>query len=168
MDALTEHQKIENQEYRLTHVQKEEIIARLRDAGCRITKQRRLLIDVILDSECNCCKEIYYTAVKKMPEIGMATIYRMINSLEEVGAIQRRNSYRICMAKECEIEGCVIELENEHKIELDQEAFWRILEAGMKACAYTDLAKIKKTTAIHGQGEIPLIPEGCLHKCGCQ
>ena len=39
-----------------------------------------------LQEECTCCKEIYFLASKKDPNIGMATVYRMINLLEEIGA----------------------------------------------------------------------------------
>lgn len=141
----------EKQEYQINSVQKEEIIERLRAMGCRITKQRRILIDVILESECTCCKEIYYIATKKMPEIGMATIYRMLNSLEDVGAIQRRN-IRICTAEECEVENCVVELENARKVELSKDALQQIIESGMKACGYTDLARVTRIVKKNERG----------------
>lgn len=71
------------------------IIEELKRNGCRITSQRQLLIDIILRDECSCCKEIYYRAAKKDPSIGMATVYRMVKTLEEAGLIQRKNMYRI-------------------------------------------------------------------------
>lgn len=71
------------------------IIEELKKCGCRITNQRQLLIDIILQDECSCCKEIYYRAAKKDPSIGMATVYRMVKTLEETGLIQRKNMYRI-------------------------------------------------------------------------
>ncbi|MDD3251506.1 MAG: transcriptional repressor [Lachnospiraceae bacterium] len=71
------------------------IIQELKKSGCRITTQRQLLIDIILKDECSCCKEIYYRAAKKDPSIGMATVYRMVKTLEEAGLIQRKNMYRI-------------------------------------------------------------------------
>ena len=43
---------------------KEEIIAKLKESGCRITKQRLMLIDIILENECSSCKEIFYKASK--------------------------------------------------------------------------------------------------------
>ena len=58
------------------------IISELKKNGCRITSQRKLLIDVILQDECSCCKEIYYKAAKRDPSIGMATVYRMVKTLE--------------------------------------------------------------------------------------
>lgn len=71
------------------------IIDELKKSGCRITNQRKLLIDIILKDECCSCKEIYYQAIKSDPTIGMATIYRMVKTLEETGLIHRKNLYRI-------------------------------------------------------------------------
>lgn len=75
--------------------QKEKIISELKSRGYRITKQRRLLIEIILDEECSCCKEIYYRAHDKDSSIGIATVYRMVKTLEDIGAIDRRNMYRV-------------------------------------------------------------------------
>lgn len=75
--------------------QRDKIISELKSRGYRITKQRRLLIDIILDEECSCCKEIFYRAHDKDSSIGIATVYRMIKTLEEIGAIDRRNMYRV-------------------------------------------------------------------------
>ena len=38
--------------------QKQIIIERLKEDGCRITKQRLMLLDIILEDECSSCKEI--------------------------------------------------------------------------------------------------------------
>jgi Fur family ferric uptake transcriptional regulator len=70
--------------------QKEQIMYRLRDNGCRITKQRRIILDIILEGECTSCKEIYYKALKIDSTIGIATVYRMVNTLEEIGIITRK------------------------------------------------------------------------------
>ena len=83
------------------NMQKEAILNRLRQRGCRITKQRMLLLDIILEEECSSCKEIYYKASKIDSSIGSATVYRMINMLEEIGAINRRNMYKVS-CEECE------------------------------------------------------------------
>ena len=48
----------------------------------------------------NCCKEIYYEAVKKDPSIGIATVYRMMNLLEEIGAVSRFYSYPMYQTNE--------------------------------------------------------------------
>ena len=65
--------------------------------GCRITKQRLILLDIILEGNCNSCKEIYYKAAKKDSSIGTATVYRMINTLEDIGVISRRSIYEIAV-----------------------------------------------------------------------
>lgn len=71
---------------------REEILQRLREEGCRITRQRLIILDVILNGDCSCCKEIYYKASKQDKNIGTATVYRMINMLEQIGAINRKIS----------------------------------------------------------------------------
>ena len=81
------------QKYEKTQMQREIVIQRLKEQGCRITKQRMVLLDIILN--CSSCKEIYYKASRIDSKIGTATVYRMINTLEEIGAINRRNMYKI-------------------------------------------------------------------------
>ena len=76
---------------------KECVIQKLKDYGCRITKQRLILLDIILEGNCNSCKEIYYKAAKKDSSIGTATVYRMINTLEDIGVISRRSIYEIAV-----------------------------------------------------------------------
>ena len=39
--------------YQRTQMRKENIIEKLRERGCRITKQRQILLDVILKEECS-------------------------------------------------------------------------------------------------------------------
>lgn len=74
---------------------KEVIIQKMKDSGCRITKQRMILLDIILEEDCSCCKEIYFKASKKDSKIGVAAVYRMINSLEEIGVISRKNMFKV-------------------------------------------------------------------------
>ena len=67
----------------------EQVERALQQSGKRITQQRKILLDVILNGDWECCKEIYYEAVKRDPSIGMATVYRMMTTLEEIGVIER-------------------------------------------------------------------------------
>lgn len=39
---------------------REFIIKKLKEKGFRITRQRRMLLDVILANECSSCKEIFF------------------------------------------------------------------------------------------------------------
>ena len=95
-DTSEEQKQDENQQkYEKTQMQREIVIQRLKEQGCRITKQRMVLLDIILNENCSSCKEIYYKASRIDSKIGTATVYRMINTLEEIGAINRRNMYKI-------------------------------------------------------------------------
>lgn len=76
-------------------VEKRVILEKMRRRGCRITRQRMTILDVILNQECTSCKEICYYVAKRDSGIGQATVYRMLNVLEEEGIISRSNMYRI-------------------------------------------------------------------------
>ena len=65
------------------------IIHRLRSEGCRITRQREQILDVILDEECATIKEIYNKSRKLDASVGFATVYRMVSLLEQVGLVSR-------------------------------------------------------------------------------
>ena len=71
--------------------QKAQIIGELQRKGKRITGQRKILLDVILEGNWSSCKEIYYMASKKT--IGLATVYRMVGVLEEMGFLSRGYRY---------------------------------------------------------------------------
>ncbi len=70
---------------------KDQILKKLKDTGCRITKQRIILLDIILNEECTSCKELYVKARQSNLDIGLATIYRFVNTLEEIGILKRKN-----------------------------------------------------------------------------
>ena len=111
--------------------QKQIIINRLKEDGCRITKQRLMLLDIILEDECSSCKEIYYRATKKDPTIGTATVYRMINTLESIGAISRKNMYRVA----CSTKGaCTVELDDDTICHLSGQKLNEVIRAGLRAC----------------------------------
>lgn len=96
-----EQRKHDARNYHRTQMKRELIIQKLREQGCRITRQRRILLDIILEEECSCCKEIYYKALQKDSSIGPATVYRMVNTLENIGAISRKNFYKIACGEDC-------------------------------------------------------------------
>ena len=115
--------------YERSEMQKDIILQRLRNRGCRITKQRMMLLDIILNEECSCCKEIYYKASKLDPNIGTATVYRMINTLEEIGAINRRNMF-----------------DDNSVINLSASKWNQIVQKGLTACGYIDSKTVKSIT----------------------
>ena len=71
----------------------DDMIQELKNRGKRITKQRKIMIEVIASRKAGDFKEIYYEISKKDPAIGQATVYRMLLTLEEIGAIQRVHGY---------------------------------------------------------------------------
>ena len=135
----TDHRKEtapEEVRYQTTKMQKEQILRQLKDQGCRITKQRLTLLDIILEEDCSCCKEIYYKASVKDPGIGMATVYRMVNMLERIGAISRKNMYRISCEEGCKNQSCRIEF-SDHTVCSFTPGMWTdIVRAGLQACGY--------------------------------
>ena len=68
--TVTDKKNIDDTGIQRTAMQKELVISRLRERGCRITRQRMILLDIILGEECSSCKEIYYKAAKQDSKIG--------------------------------------------------------------------------------------------------
>ena len=66
----------------------EYVISLLKEKGFRITKQRKLIIDIILGSDGASCKEIYHKVIARDNTVGTATVYRMIRLLEDVGILK--------------------------------------------------------------------------------
>lgn len=134
----------------VANMQRDIIVQKLRDRGCRITKQRLMLLDIILEEDCTSCKEIFYKASRRDKDIGTATVYRMVNMLEEIGAISRRNMYRIACGEKCDVErACRIELENGSEIELPAGDWHEVIRAGLVKCGYIKRGeKIKSVVAM--------------------
>ena len=137
--------------------QRDLIVQQLRDAGCRITKQRLTVLDIILNSNPSCVKEIYREAVKVDKNIGSATVYRMVNTLEEIGVINRKNMYQVdcsicenhCPDEDCDTScpggsclacetNVVVTLDDNSKIVIGQEELRTLLEAGLHATGKID------------------------------
>lgn len=133
---------------------KDEIIQRLKENGCRITKQRKILIDIILENDCTSCKEIYYKASQEDKRIGLATVYRMINALEEIGAINRKNMYRVeCRETGNNDDGCEIVLEDDTVLRMPKEKLDRIVQEGVRQSGYLNSGK-KISKIIYHSGQI--------------
>lgn len=116
---------------------KEMIIEKLKENGGRMTKQRLMLLDIILENECSSCKEIYYQASKIDHRIGIATVYRMITALEEIGAINRKNMYRVACSPDCTMENvCTVVLDDSTTYHLSAKAWNKIIWEGLMACGY--------------------------------
>ena len=140
-----EQKKSDELKFQRTRMQKESVLKTLKDKGCRITNQRKVLLDVILDEECTSCKEIYYKAVEIDPKIGAATVYRMVKLLEDIGAISRRNIYKISCNLDCvKDNACTIELDDNMVYHLSRTEWNSVIMKGLKACGYLDNQKVNR------------------------
>ena len=86
-----------------------------------------------LENDCASCKEIFYKASKADDKIGVATVYRMINALEDIGAISRKNMYKVECSENCEAEGgCEITLDDNTICRLSPGNWNKVVREGMK------------------------------------
>ena len=47
------------------------------------------MLEIILENEYSSCKEIYFAAKEKDQKMGMATVYRMVQLLEDMELIHK-------------------------------------------------------------------------------
>ena len=124
-------------------MQRDMILKKLKDGGYRVTKQRISIIDAILESDCGSCKEICYQTARHNKKIGTATVYRTINMLEEIGAIDRRNLYRLSdLAEDADKEMVRVRLEDGEELRLTAEEWDQVLQMGLHACGYLKDEKV--------------------------
>ena len=123
--------------YGKSKMEKDIIIESLKEKGFRITKQRRLIIDTILENECSCCKEIYYKVSSIDKSIGIATVYRLINILDEIGAISRKNMYKVVYFKNYSKKNiCTIILNDNTTFNLTAQKWNEVVKSGLIVCGY--------------------------------
>ena len=146
--------RYDNRSYHRTKMQKDMIIQKLKDSGSRITKQRLLIIDIILQDECSCCKEIYYKASHIDSSIGTATIYRFVNTLEGMGAINRKNMYKVAFSRDCAMEdACTVVLDDNTVYNLSAQKWNAIIKAGLTSMGYLKNQNIASVSVAQCQCE---------------
>lgn len=61
----------------------------LKEKGYKLTPQRRAIVDIIIKNEGKhlTTEEIYDLVKKDCPEIGLATVYRTVQLLEDIGVV---------------------------------------------------------------------------------
>lgn len=144
--------------YQNARLQREIIMDKLKEKGCRITKQRANLIDIILENEVSSCKEIFYKALEQDVNIGVATVYRMVNLLEEIGAISRKNMYKITYSEDCTMDNvCTIQLDDGTVHQLSAKTWNSVIRCGLEACGYVNSQRISSVVIIPCQCEL----QGC-------
>lgn len=99
--------------------------------------------------------------MKRDKGIGTATVYRMISTLEEIGAISRKNMYKIncnsdCAREECDHNNvCTIQLDDESRVHLSAKSWNQVIEQGLRQCGYLTDQSIKS---------VEVRPCGCNHE----
>ncbi len=75
---------------------------RLKDKGYKLTPQRRAILDTIIENQGEHLntEEIYSLVREKCPEIGLATVYRTLQLLDDMSMISRLNIDDGCMRYE--------------------------------------------------------------------
>lgn len=115
----------------------EQFKRQLRDNGYKLTPQRRAVLDIIIENEGKhlSTEEIYELVKKDCPEIGLATVYRTLQMLDDMGLIFKmnlddgKNRYEIAHQEEdhhhhhliCTNCGSVIEVEGDLLEVLEKE-----------------------------------------------
>lgn len=135
----------ENHDLGQISMSKEDIFLMLRQKGLRLTEQRKIIVDIIVNEEYSCCKEVYFLAHKKDKSIGIATVYRMINVLEDIGAISRKNiTKNACSGRCCDMKGgCTVVTDKSKQIILSEEDIQEALKYIMEKNGYADVEEIK-------------------------
>lgn len=80
---------------------------KLKATGFKITPQRRAIIEVLIENENEhlSSEEIYDMVRQNCPEIGLATVYRTMQLLDEINAISKLNLDDGCIRYELNLEG---------------------------------------------------------------
>lgn len=139
-----ERKNHQDDSYQRTQMKKDNILEALRENGLRITRQRKVILDIILEEDCSCCKEIYFKASQLDKKIGAATVYRMVNTLEDIGAISRKNMYRVECKNDCSfLDACRIEFEDDTSLEVSADSWQQIIRSGLRACGYQKYQNIR-------------------------
>lgn len=129
--------RVQDEKLIRTAREKDKILELFRKQGMRITKQRKLILDIVFEHDCTCCKEIYYQALKEDKSMGIATVYRMVNVLTDLGVLRVNVPYRFSDQVLGEGgKGCRIVLEDQAVVELDQEEWKGLLAEALRRKGY--------------------------------
>lgn len=76
---------------KLSPSEMEKLKSNLKDKGYKLTPQRRAIVDIIIQNEGShlTTEELYDLVKIDCPEIGLATVYRTVQLLEELGVVSR-------------------------------------------------------------------------------
>jgi Fur family ferric uptake transcriptional regulator len=76
---------------KLSPHEKEKLKNNLKEKGYKLTPQRRAVLDIIINNEGKhlTAEELYDLVKIECPEIGLATVYRTVQLLEELGVVYK-------------------------------------------------------------------------------
>lgn len=76
---------------KLTPGEIEKLKSNLKEKGYKLTPQRRAIVDIIISNEGShlTTEELYDLVKIECPEIGLATVYRTVQLLEELGVVSK-------------------------------------------------------------------------------
>ncbi len=79
--------------YNVSPIQIENLKEQLKIKGYKLTPQRRAVVNIVLNNKGNhlTAEEMYDLVKKECPEIGLATIYRTVQLLEDIGILCKIN-----------------------------------------------------------------------------
>jgi len=114
----------------------EQLKEKMKEKGCKLTPQRRSVLDTIIENEGRhlSAEEIYELVKRKCPEIGLATVYRTMQMFEEIGIVYKQNfedgrsRYEICSGDDhqhhhlvCQVCNKVIEVNEDLLEQLEEQ-----------------------------------------------
>jgi Fe2+ or Zn2+ uptake regulation protein len=74
-----------------------QVSAALSERGLRLTRQRRAVLDAIAAAPCSQSPvQVYDAARERCPELGLTTVYRTLEVLDEIGALRRVHGHDHC------------------------------------------------------------------------
>ncbi len=78
---------------------KEDWLSALQTSGCRLTAARRAVVETIAESTRALTPvEVYDSARARDPKLGLVSVYRTLEKLEELGLVQRVHHSKDCQA----------------------------------------------------------------------
>jgi Fe2+ or Zn2+ uptake regulation protein len=78
---------------------KDDCLSALQANGCRLTAARRAVVETITESLCALTPlEIYDAARSRYPYLGLVSVYRTLEKLEEFNLVQRVHHSKDCQA----------------------------------------------------------------------
>jgi Fe2+ or Zn2+ uptake regulation protein len=74
-------------------------LEQLKSHGSRLTEARRAVVEVMAESrQALTPVEVYDTARKRDPDLGLVSVYRTLEKLEQLGLVQRVHHSKDCQA----------------------------------------------------------------------